>query len=718
MARHEPSDDGVEGTAEGMSLTRRTALAVLGAGTVGAAMTGSASADHSDTEDASIRKWNQHIDAQGHDLLDLHALEVDHVHTNARDADALVWEDDDGTYHVDDDEDTLYSGEDFTEAVQTALDSLTDGRTTKETVVVTCSGTATPPEGGHWEDDDAAIDVPSNTILDLRGTIYVDDTNTTALRALDAENIEIPRLSVEGSWSSPFFFRSVSNLKVGHVDLRVDEDGEGSGIRIDGFAYGRGEDTIRCEDIQFGSVYVENTTHHAFETYAVDRIQVGQVIARRTFTGAGVLLNDTTDATVGAVVGEDIDYREEEGESGGYAAFRAANDAHDITVGQVICRGGARGVFGVSGSHNITVGEVNISEMFGGIFIEDCQNFTINGGVVKNCDWEAVRIHSRNDFGHSPTNGVTISNLRTYDDRPEDEREQSYGIYVSGNQTSNVRIVNCDVREGGTEQNIRVDADETILHNNHGGGLATGTVTLEGGADPAAVVEDVSPFEYQQPSLRSDPVEASGTTFAYDHYFLWNGDSEAWDLHFEWKHDPEADVDVQYVVDNPRANLGTGDSGQETELVDDLTEGTYLISAELNDDDIVMSVDDDAGLADGANVYNETVGEATEQVWEATELEDGTFRIDAANGDGLVLEAEDGETGTGTNLVLGTWEGAEYQKFEAVPRSDVAYTLEPAHADLAVDVWEVDPEPGADLRHWSPTGGNNQLFTFRDPAED
>ncbi len=385
-----------------------------------------------------------------------------------------------------------------------------------------------------------------------------------------------------------------------------------------------------------------------------------------------------------------------------------------MTCDQVVVRGGARGIFGVSGSHNITIGEVNIAEMLGGIFIEDNQNFTINGGVVKNCDWEAVRIHSRDDFGHDPTNGVTITNLRTYDDRPEDEREQSYGIYVSGGQTSNVRIVNCDVRKGGTEQNIRVDADETILVNNHGGGLETGTVTLQTGMDQAAVVEGVSPFGYQQPSLRADPVEATDATFAYDHYFLWNDGRGEWDLVFEWKHDPGQSVDVQYVVDAPRANLGTGDAGQGDELVDDLEAGTYQITAQLNDDEIVMSVDDDDGLVDGANVYNETVGEAAVQEWTVTELEDGVYRISPAGDDDLALEAADGETDTGTNLELGTWEDADHQRFEAVPRSPEAYTLEPTHADLAVDVWEVDPDPGADLRHWEPGSSSNQLFAFLD----
>lgn len=704
-------------TENDLSLTRRAAMTLLGAGAIAGAggsaaavSESSAVASHSD-QDASTRKWNQHVDAQDHDLKNLNSIDVDHVYAAARDADVIVWKDEEGVFHADGTDGHVASGEDVIEVTQAAVDGLTEGRDWKEKVAVVSPSTVGPV------DDITQIEVPSYTVLDVPATMHVEEEGgepqVIPVRVRDAEHVEIPNLRVVGNPRYGMFLQSVSNLRLGNISIENPDERDPRtwiGVRIDGFARGRGEDTVRCKDVQVDNVYVENCGSHAFETYAVDRLQVGHVIANGTAAGCGCLLNDTTDTTVDSVVGKDID------PGGGYAGFRVANGAHDITCDQVIVRGGARGIFGVSGSYNVTIGEVNISEMLGGVFIEDNQNFTIEGGVVKNCDWEAVRIHSRNDFGHDPTNGVTISNLRTYDDRPEEEREQSYGIYVSGGQTSNVRIVNCDVREGGTEQNIRVDADEVVLHNNHGGGLAKGTVTLESGSDPAATVEGVSPFGYQQPSLRSDPVEASGATFAYDHYFLWNAASQAWDLHFEWKHDAGENVDVQYVVDNPRANLGTGGTGQETELVDDLTDGTYRITAQLNGDDIVMSVADEEGLTDGANVYNETVGEATEQLWEATELEDGVFRIDAANADDLVLEAADGGTSTGTNLVLGTWEGADYQKFEAVPRSDVAYTLEPTHADLAADVWEVDPEPGADIRHWNVSGGSNQLFAFQDPG--
>lgn len=120
--------------------------------------------------------------------------------------------------------------------------------------------------------------------------------------------------------------------------------------------------------------------------------------------------------------------------------------------------------------------------------------------------------------------------------------------------------------------------------------------------------------------------------------------------------------------------------------------------------------------SDGANVYNDEWGADVSQVWEVTELGEGVFQIGPKGSDDLALEAENGETETGTNLVPGTWEDADHQRFEAVPRAPDRYSLEPTHADLAVDVWEVDPEPGADLRHWNPTGSSNQLWAFQDPG--
>ncbi|WP_241175185.1 right-handed parallel beta-helix repeat-containing protein [Natronolimnobius sp. AArcel1] len=600
-------------------LTRRMALSLLGVGAVGTAMAGVGAAGDGPANSGGGRDgrpWNQDIDAQGHSLQNLGALEVDHMYTAARDADVIVWKDTEGVFHADNHEETVASGEDVLEVTQAAVDSLTDGRDWMEKVAVVSPSTVGPADVDdslddyEYSDDVAGIELPSYTVLDIPAPMRIEETGDQTfvdpIKAADAEHIEIPNLRLVGNPRFGMFLRSVRNVRLGniHIEMTDDEPRGNIGVRIDGFAYGRDEDdVIRCTDIQVDNVYVENSGGHAFETYAVDRIQIGKVLVNGTEAGAGVLLNETTDATVDAVGCKDID------PGGGYAGFRVANDTHDVTCDQVVVRGGARGIFGVSDSHNVTIGEVNISEMdVSGIFIEDNQNVAINGGVVKNCDGEAVRIHSRPDFGHDPTEGVTITNLRTYDDRDEDDREQSHGIHISGEQTSNVRIINCDVRGGGSgeNENIRVDDDvsETVLVNNHGGGLETGTVTLEGGADPAAVVEGVSPFGTQRPSLRADPVEDGGTTFAYDQYFVWNGESDAWDLHLEWKHDPGENVDIQYVVDSPRAHLGAlfdeedDEDDDDGEEFDHNTDPGIVDSFESGDIDVYEGVTDSYEVTD------------------------------------------------------------------------------------------------------------------------
>ena len=710
---------------EDMTLTRRAAMALFG-GTAASTAAGTVAG----ANEQPTRKEYQNIDAQGYDLRNIGSLEAEsaalgNIFTAARKADVVVWKDDEGVFHADGREEHVASGEDFIAVTQAAVDSLTDDRDWKERVAVVSPATVGPVEGAEGvstyqgSDQIKQIELPSYTVLDVPTTIRVEDAGEQALvvpiAAYDADHVEIPRARIVGNPRFGMFLRSVSNLRLGEIDVEMTDTSPsgGIGVRIDGFAHGRGEDTVRCTDLQVDSVYVENAGGHAFETYAVDRLQVGQVIANGTTGGCGVLLNETTDTTVGTVIGKEID------PGGGYAGFRVANGTHDVTCDQVVVRGGARGIFGVSGCYNVTIGEVNISEMLGGMLIQDCQNFTIEGGVVRNCDWQAIRVDSRDSFQHDPAEGITLRDIRMYDDRPEADRDQSHGVYVSGGRTSNVRILDCDVRGAGTGENIRIGegVSETIVRGNHGGGLATGTVTLSAGANPAATVEGVSGDGDQHPSLRSDPVEAVAGTMAYDHYFVWDGEAGAWNLVFEWQRDPGTDVEIQYIVDSPRADLGERESGASGGSVPALSPGTYVVTSALNEQDIVMSVEGD--LTDGANVYNDTLGEANGQTWTVTELEDGIYRIGPADAEDLVLEANDGNTDTGTNLVLGTWNDEDAQRWDVVGlgsvRGNTYYSLQPAHANLAVDVWEVDPDPGADLRFWNPTGANNQGFAFLEP---
>lgn len=555
MAPKDSLDPRVDGSADDLTLTRRMALALLGVGSVGAGAAGTATADHSGAGNRPTRKWNQHIDAQEHDLRNLHSLDVGHLYTAAREAKTIVWQDADGTYHADDRTGTLYSGEEFAAAVQAAVDGLTDGRTTKERVVVACSGTMGPHE---WDGDVLAIDVPSYTILDLHGTIRVEDEGEALirpLRALNAEEIEIPRVRIIGNPRSAIWFRNVWNVRLGHVDVRMPEeghiDGIGGGVRIDGFADGRGDDAVRCTDIQVDSAYFENTAGHAFETYSVERIQIGRVLVNGSGQ-AGVLLNDTHDATVDAVVGKDIDV------GGGYAAFRLANACSDVTCGQVVARNCARGVFTVSDSSNATIDAVNIDGTTShGILIQDGENVSINGGVVKNTDDEGVRIDSRSSDQHRPAEGISVSNLRIVDER--DEPEMPYAINVTegprdGPDTSNVRLVDNDVRDAGTEGGIRVEPASALVRDNLGDGIDVGTVTLESGTDPAARVEGVTDDGEATLDLRAKAFDPPNTAFGWDHHFEYTG--ESWDLVVEWRTDPGEDLELDYVVDQPQAVVG------------------------------------------------------------------------------------------------------------------------------------------------------------------
>lgn len=533
-----------------LPISRRAALALLGIGGAGAAMTGGAPsviADHGDRDEPpEVRKWNQHVDARGHDLLDLGSIDVDHVFTSARDADVVVWKDEDGLFHADGHDGRVDSGEDLLAVTQAAVDSLSDDRSTKETVRVVSSGTVDPATDPH-----APIELPSYTVLDMPAPITVErdpdsDRNSselTIIRATDEHDIEIPRLELREYPHFSIWVQSCTRVQIGDVRIHYAEDAETNvGVRIDDFG-----ETGRTEDVQLNSAYFENGGHHGFETAQVDRLTVGSIIGKNT-GGAVVLLNGTTDATVDSIVGRDP--------GGGYPTFRLANGNENISVSNVVARGGVRGIAIITDARNVTVGEVNIVGCdWEGIQLTDAANVTVSGGIVRNIDGPGVAIWPHLD---EPVNeGITLSNLRIVDDRPEGERRQTWAIHEEDNVRHN-RFIDNDVRNGGTEGLIRVASETTVVRNNLGGGLNSGLVTLESGADPAARVEGVAGDYASTLELRAQPRADPGGPFAYDHYFRWNdGD---WDLLFEWREDPGEDLELEFIVD--RNNTGLVDPGE------------------------------------------------------------------------------------------------------------------------------------------------------------
>lgn len=382
----------------------------------------------------------------------------------ASDHDALVESDGFGGFVATNGGTTVYSGGDLIAAIQAAVDSLTPGRTSKETVRVTASG-----DTGSASGSVNAVELPSYTVLDVRGTINVTDSGdnlVVPVRATDVHAIEIPELHVTGNPRYGLWLRSVSDVQLGRLDMTLEAASQvGLGVRIDDSG-----SNGRSSNVTLDRAFVEGTASHAVETYGLDGFDVGRVWTRHT-GGCGLLLNDTADATVGNVVALEPD------PGGGYAAFRIANDAGpNITVEHVTCRGGARGFFSVSGSHGCTVHNVHIVNTdVQGILIQDSQNIQVNGGVVRNCTGEAVRLDSRDSGDHPATENVTIQNLRVADVR--DSPQQTYGIRETGPGTGYNTIQNNDLRDAGTEANLSIYASTTTVSGN----TTTGSTDLPSG---------------------------------------------------------------------------------------------------------------------------------------------------------------------------------------------------------------------------------------------
>lgn len=306
-----------------------------------------------------------------------------------------------GTWTVRRDGTVVTTTSSMLDAMQAGMDSLSPGRRSKQAVLVQGSGTI---------DANARSNIPDYTILNVCGTIDVTGNNTQSDRApiyaRGRNDIEIPNISITGSPGYAMFFRDVDNLTLGKVDLRLSD---GEGIRIDN--HGRADRSAKVRNITIDHVYVSGTGHHGVETYGVDNIKIGTVVARDT-TNCGLLLNDTTNAEVGLVDGEDV------ATGNGYAVFRLANRAGringsyptNIHVGEVRARRGGRGIFCVSASGGAVIDRVDIANTGNhAILVENCYNVTIASESGTVAGPGRIRIAARSEF--PTTSDVTFSNL-------------------------------------------------------------------------------------------------------------------------------------------------------------------------------------------------------------------------------------------------------------------------------------------------------------------
>ncbi|MGK5449164.1 hypothetical protein [Streptomyces radiopugnans] len=293
---------------------------------------------------------------------------------------------------------TVYTGSSMRDAMQAAIGSLTPNRSSKERVVVRGSGSISAG---------TRVSLPSNTAIDVCGTIDVTGSGSgdqAPIYSRGATNVEVGHLTVTGRPLYGIFMRNVSNVVLGQIDMRVSG---GLGVRIDN----HGDRSVRSRNIRIDNVYVSGTSNHGVETYGVDGLTIGTVTARNVGY-SGLLLNDTINATVGRVDADNT------ATGTGYAAFRMANRngrvgssyPTNIRVGEVIARGGGRGVFCVSESGGAVIDRVTLTNTGNNaILIENCYNVTIasQGGTVSGGG--EVRLAARSDF---PGNrDITLQNL-------------------------------------------------------------------------------------------------------------------------------------------------------------------------------------------------------------------------------------------------------------------------------------------------------------------
>ncbi|MFC8389536.1 hypothetical protein [Streptomyces sp. NPDC057238] len=293
---------------------------------------------------------------------------------------------------------TVYTGGDMRAAVQAAISSLSSGRTSKERVVVRGSGSISAG---------SRISLPSYTTLDVCGTINVTGSGSgdqAPVYSRGTRDIEVQHLNVTGAPVYGIFMRNVQNVVLGQIDMRLSR---GLGVRIDN----RGDTSQWTRNVRIDNVYVSGASSHAVETYGVDGLTIGTVTARNVGE-SGLLLNQTVNATVSKVDAENA------GTGTGYAAFRMANRngrigssyPTNIRVGEVVARGGGRGVFCVSESGGATIDRITLSDTGNNaILIENCYNVNLAAQSGTVTGGGEIRLAARSEFANN--RDVTVQNL-------------------------------------------------------------------------------------------------------------------------------------------------------------------------------------------------------------------------------------------------------------------------------------------------------------------
>jgi hypothetical protein len=303
-----------------------------------------------------------------------------------------------------------YSGSDMQAALTAAYNSLSSGRTTKQSILVQGDGDISAS---------SQLGIPSYTILNICGTINVTGTpsgsDRSPLYVRGRTQVDIPNAKMTGSPQYGIFIRESDNTHLGRIELRLTSSA-GIGIRVDSGGNASTETTFNT-NFTADYVYGSGMGSHILETYGIDGIRIGTVEGSNVGE-SGLLLNRSINAQVDLVTCNGC------GTGTGYAAFRVANDvgkvgtsypANNIRVGRVVARGGGRGIFSVSGCGGLTIDQIDIANTGNtSILLQNTYNTTIAaqsgtvvGGLVQISNDTANTESGR----YAPSQNVHIQNL-------------------------------------------------------------------------------------------------------------------------------------------------------------------------------------------------------------------------------------------------------------------------------------------------------------------
>jgi hypothetical protein len=274
----------------------------------------------------------------------------------------------------------VYTG-DYLTAIQRAVDSIGNG----QRVSVLSSGSIGA----------GTITIQAGKTFEGCGTINAAlRSGRGAIEVTDAANVKIPYLTMTGDVYFGMRFSGTSGLTLGDITFDLTS---GMGIRFD-------RDRAANTNVKMGTINCKRTSSHCVETWNINQLEIGSVIARNVGE-CGLLLQAVTNAKVDLVDGDNV------ATGNGYATLRFANragrlnDAYNTNI-KVKSRGGGRGIFCVSESGGAEIGSIDLANNGNNaILLENCYNVNIKGGTVNGGG--EVRLAARTEFENSRDIAIT-----------------------------------------------------------------------------------------------------------------------------------------------------------------------------------------------------------------------------------------------------------------------------------------------------------------------